>query len=132
MKLWQNVFSTDIDSLADAFNRSIDFDKRLYRYDIQGTIAHVNMLAKQQIITNDEGNRIVDALKTLLTDIENGTVVIDETYEDIHSFVELYLTEKIGAAAKKNAHRAQSQRPSCTGYEALCAGSGQRDAKGAR
>lgn len=131
MKLWQNVFSTDIDSLADAFNRSIDFDKRLYRYDIQGTIAHVNMLAKQQIITNDEGNRIVDALKTLLTDIENGTVVIDETYEDIHSFVELYLTEKIGAAAK-NAHRAQSQRPSCTGYEALCAGSGQRDAKGAR
>ena len=101
MKLWQNVFSTDIDSLADAFNRSIDFDKRLYRYDIQGTIAHVNMLAKQQIITNDEGNRIIDALKTLLTDIENGTVVIDETYEDIHSFVELYLTEKIGAVAKK-------------------------------
>ncbi len=101
MKLWQNVFSTDIDSLADAFNRSIDFDKQLYRYDIQGTVAHVNMLAKQQIIAKEEGDQIVDALKTLLTDIENGTVVIDETYEDIHSFVELYLTEEIGAVAKK-------------------------------
>lgn len=101
MKLWQNVFSTDIDSLADAFNQSIHFDKQLYRYDIQGTIAHVNMLAKQQIIAKEEGDQIIDALKTLLTDIENGTVVIDETYEDIHSFVELYLTEKIGAVAKK-------------------------------
>ena len=93
MKLWQNVFSTDIDSLADAFNQSIHFDKQLYRYDIQGTIAHVNMLAKQQIIAKEEGDQIIDALKTLLTDIENGTVVIDETYEDIHSFVELYLTK---------------------------------------
>lgn len=101
MKLWQNVFSTDIDSLADAFNRSINFDKQLYRYDILGTVAHVDMLAKQQIIPKDEGGQIIDALKTLLTDIDSGAVVIDETYEDIHSFVELYLTEKIGSVAKK-------------------------------
>lgn len=101
MKLWQNVFATEIDKLADEFNSSITFDKALYEYDIKGTVAHVSMLIKQNIIAEKEGNEIISALNQLLADINSGTVKIDESYEDIHSFVELYLTDKIGSVAKK-------------------------------
>jgi argininosuccinate lyase len=101
MKLWQNVFATEIDKLADEFNSSISFDKALYEYDIKGTVAHVSMLIKQNIIAKDEGEEIIAALNELLTNIKNGEIKIDESYEDIHSFVELYLTDKIGSVAKK-------------------------------
>ncbi len=101
MKLWQNVFETEIDKLADNFNRSIGFDKILYEYDIKGTIAHVSMLVKQNIIGQEDGRQIAAALEELLDGIKDGKVAIDESYEDIHSFVELYLTQKIGSVAKK-------------------------------
>jgi len=101
MKLWQNVFAAEIDKLADEFNSSIKFDKILYEYDIKGTIAHVRMLVKQNIIQKSEGDIIISSLDELLSDIKSGKTLIDESYEDIHSFVELYLTEKIGSAAKK-------------------------------
>jgi argininosuccinate lyase len=101
MKLWQNVFETEIDKLADEFNSSIGFDKILYEYDIKGSIAHVSMLVKQNIISQKDGSEIITALEELLSDIKSGKIAIDESYEDIHSFVELYLTKKIGSVAKK-------------------------------
>ncbi len=101
MKLWDNAFDTTASALAEEFNRSISFDKRLYTYDIAGTLAHVKMLKKQHIIPEDEADEILFALNELLSDIQSGEVIIDESYEDIHSYVELYLTEKIGDSAKK-------------------------------
>ena len=99
--LWGGRFTKDTDSQVYAFNASIGFDKRLYKQDIEGSIAHVVMLAKQGILTSQERDVLIKGLTGIREDVEAGRLVIDETYEDIHSFVEAVLTERIGEAGKK-------------------------------
>ena len=83
------------------FNASITYDQKFYKQDILGSIAHVTMLAKQGILTDDERQQIVDGLQGILKDIENGTLEITMEHEDIHTFVEANLIERIGDAGKK-------------------------------
>ena len=101
MKLWGGRFTKETDDLVAAFNASIGFDKRMYKQDILGSIAHVTMLEKQDILDSDEKDAIVDGLKGILDDIESGKLVIDDSYEDIHSFIESNLIDRIGDAGKK-------------------------------
>ena len=100
-QLWGGRFTKETDALVYHFNASISFDKKLYRQDIEGSIAHVIMLAKQEILTDEEKNEIVAGLSGIREDVENGTLAITEEYEDIHSFVEANLIERIGDAGKK-------------------------------
>ena len=101
MKLWGGRFAKETDALTDHFNSSISFDMRLYKQDIVGSIAHVAMLGKQNIISTDESKAIIEGLEALLTDIEAGKIDFDEKMEDIHMNIEALLTERIGAVAKK-------------------------------
>ena len=107
-KMWAGRTSGEINALADSFNSSISFDSRLYRQDIQGSIAHASMLSKQGIISFDEADSIISALQQILWDIESGKLKIDPKAEDIHMFVEEVLTERIGATGKK-LHTARSR-----------------------
>ncbi len=101
MKLWGGRFTQETNSLVNEFNASISFDKRFCRQDINGSIAHVTMLARQGILTKEEGDTILVGLRGILSDIESGALEIDESYEDIHSFVEAVLTERVGDCGKK-------------------------------
>ena len=83
------------------FNASISFDRRLYRQDIEGSMAHVQMLAKQGILTDHECGRILSGLAGILQDVESGALEITSQYEDIHSFVEANLIDRIGDVGKK-------------------------------
>lgn len=87
--------------LVNHFNASLPFDCRFYAQDIRGSIAHVTMLAKSGILTNDERDQIISGLTGILSDINNGTLTFDDGSEDIHSFVEAHLIERIGEAGKK-------------------------------
>ncbi len=100
-QLWGGRFTKETDKLVYAFNASIGFDKRLLRQDIEGSMAHVKMLGKQGILTEKETQEITQGLASIQEDVESGELVIDESYEDIHSFVEAVLTERIGDAGKK-------------------------------
>jgi len=100
-KLWAGRFQKKTSHLVDDFHSSISFDKRLYKYDIQGSIAHAKMLGKTGIITSEESERIVQGLKEVLDDIESGKVEFSVEAEDIHMNVEQLLTEKIGPLGKK-------------------------------
>ena len=100
-QLWGGRFTKETDKLVYRFNASISFDQKFYKQDIGGSIAHVTMLAKQGILTQQEKEEIVDGLNGILRDVENGTLPITEEYEDIHSFVEANLIERIGEAGKK-------------------------------
>lgn len=99
-QLWGGRFTKETDKLVYNFNASISFDKRFYRQDIRGSIAHVTMLAKQGILTEEEKEQIIDGLNGILRDVENGSLPITDEYEDIHSFVEANLTARIGDAGK--------------------------------
>ncbi len=101
MKLWGGRFTKETNQLVHNFNASISYDQRFYKQDIEGSIAHVTMLAKQGILSSEDRFAIVNALKGILADIENGTLEISEEYEDIHSFVEATLIERIGEAGKR-------------------------------
>ena len=101
MKLWGGRFTKEINQLVYNFNASITYDQKFYKQDILGSIAHVTMLAKQGILTDDERQQIVDGLLGILKDIENGTLEITMEHEDIHTFVEANLIERIGDAGKK-------------------------------
>jgi len=101
MKLWGGRFTKETDKLVHNFNASLSFDQKFYKQDIQGSIAHVTMLEKQGILTLDEKNQIIKGLVSIRDDIESGSLIIDETHEDIHSFVEANLIERIGDAGKK-------------------------------
>ena len=101
MKLWGGRFTKEINQLVYNFNASITYDQKFYKQDILGSIAHVTMLAKQGILTDDERQQIVDGLQGILKDIENGTLKITMEHEDIHTFVEANLIERIGDAGKK-------------------------------
>lgn len=101
-QLWGGRFTKETDQLVCNFNASIGFDKRLIDQDIEGSIAHATMLAKQKIITEEEKDAIVFGLKGILEAVKSGNLQIDENeYEDIHSFVEANLIENIGDAGKK-------------------------------
>lgn len=100
-QLWGGRFTKETDQLVYDFNASIMFDKRLYRQDIRGSIAHVTMLAARGILTEEERTRITEGLEGILADLESGRLEITSEYEDIHSFVEAILTERIGEAGKK-------------------------------
>lgn len=107
-KLWGGRFSKNTNELVDAFNASIDFDKRLYHEDIRGSIAHANMLAKCGIIPAEDGEKIVAGLKDILADIEAGNFSFEVALEDIHMNVEARLTERIGKAGAR-LHTARSR-----------------------
>lgn len=100
-QLWGGRFTKETDQMVYDFNASILFDQRLYRQDIEGSMAHVKMLAKQEILTEEERDQILDGLAGILQDVENGTLVITSAYEDIHSFVEANLIDRIGEVGKK-------------------------------
>ena len=101
MKLWGGRFKGNTDELAFSFNESLSFDRRLYRQDIEGSLAHVKMLAKQGILTEEERDRIAAGLLSIRDRLEAGTLQFDESQEDIHSFIEGTLTAEIGEAGKK-------------------------------
>lgn len=107
-KLWGGRFSKNTNELVDAFNASIDFDKRLYHEDIRGSIAHAGMLAKCGIIPAEDGEKIIAGLKDILADIEAGNFYFDVALEDIHMNVEARLTERIGSAGAR-LHTARSR-----------------------
>ena len=107
-KIWQGRTDGKVNEIADKFNSSISFDKRLYKQDIKGSIAHANMLAATGIITAADRDALIDGLSGILSDIESGKLVIDESSEDIHSFIEGELTERIGVVGKK-LHTARSR-----------------------
>ena len=100
-QLWGGRFTKETDKLVYNFNASISFDKRFYEQDIRGSIAHVTMLAKQGILTEKEKEEIIEGLESIRRDVDNGTLTITDEYEDIHSFVEANLIDRIGDAGKK-------------------------------
>ena len=100
-QLWGGRFTKETDQLVYNFNASISFDKKFYRQDMEGSMAHVKMLAKQGILTEDERDQILAGLEGILEDVENGTLEISHAYEDIHSFVEATLIDRIGETGKK-------------------------------
>ena len=101
MKLWGGRFTKETDKLVNAFNASLPFDQRFYRQDIRGSIAHVTMLAESKILTDSEKDTIINGLNSILSDIEGGVLQFDDTQEDIHSFVEAALIERVGDVGKK-------------------------------
>ena len=100
-QLWGGRFTKQTDQLVFDFNASITFDKRLFHEDVTGSIVHATMLAKQGILTEEERKSIVEGLTGILEDVDDGTLAIDESQEDIHSFVEATLIDRIGDAGKK-------------------------------
>ncbi len=100
-QLWGGRFTGSINELAWNFNASITFDKRFLEVDVKGSKAHAEMLAKQGIITIQEKEDIVKGLDSILEDVKSGKLEITTTYEDIHSFLEANLIERIGDAGKK-------------------------------
>ena len=100
-KMWAGRFSKEVDETVNAFNSSISFDGRMYRHDIQGSIAHATMLGQCGIISKSDSEKIIDGLKGILTDIENGSLEMDMTAEDIHMFIEAELTKRLGDVGKR-------------------------------
>ena len=107
-KMWAGRFEKALDKLADDFNSSIHFDKKLYKHDIEGSMKHATMLSAVGILTEEELASILDGLGSILSDIESGALAFDEDAEDIHMFVEAELTKRIGDTGKK-LHTARSR-----------------------
>ena len=100
-QLWGGRFTKETDKLVYNFNASISFDQKFYKQDIRGSIAHVTMLASVGVLTEEERDQIIDGLKGISKDIQTGAVEITSEYEDIHSFVEANLIDRIGDVGKK-------------------------------
>ncbi|MFO3717916.1 argininosuccinate lyase [Anaerococcus sp. ENR1011] len=113
MKLWSGMLTGDLDKFAEEFNSSIKIDQRLIFDDINGSIAHVKMLKKTEILKADEADQIVNGLKSIYQKIMDGTLKVDLTSEDIHTFVEGALIEEIGEVGKKM-HTARSRNDQVT------------------
>ncbi|MFG6326828.1 MAG: argininosuccinate lyase [Lachnospiraceae bacterium] len=101
MKLWGGRFTKEENQLVHNFNESLSFDRKFYRQDIQGSMAHVKMLAKTGVISNDDRDVILNGLEGILSDIDNGKLEFTNEHEDIHSFVEANLIERVGEAGKR-------------------------------
>lgn len=108
MPMWEGRFSKTIDKRTNDFNSSIRFDYKMYKEDIEGSISHAKMLAKQHIIEKDDESKIIFGLNSILKDIENGSLEFDPNAEDIHMFIEAELTKRIGQSGKK-LHTARSR-----------------------
>ena len=106
--MWSGRFKKELDSLANDFNSSISVDYKMYKEDIEGSIAHATMLEKVGIISKEDHKKIIDGLKSILNDIEKGSLEFDPTAEDIHMFNEAELTNRIGDAGKR-LHTARSR-----------------------
>lgn len=100
-QLWGGRFTKETDKEVYTFNASINFDKRLIDVDVEGSMAHVNMLCKQNIVSEEEKDSILAGLKSILDDVHAGKLLVTEEYEDVHSFVEANLIDRIGDAGKK-------------------------------
>ncbi|MBR1383161.1 MAG: argininosuccinate lyase [Ruminococcus sp.] len=107
-KMWAGRFTKEIDERVNDFNSSISFDARMYKQDIEGSIAHATMLGECGIIDPSESTKIIEGLKSIFADIEAGKLEFDPTAEDIHMFNEAVLTERIGDAGKR-LHTARSR-----------------------
>lgn len=107
-KMWTGRTSGELNEFADDFNSSISFDKKMYKQDICGSIAHATMLANQKIISVDDRDRIIAGLSGILADIDSKKLAISEDAEDIHMFVEAELTKRIGEVGKR-LHTARSR-----------------------
>ena len=101
MAMWAGRFTKEIDETVNAFNSSIAFDGRMYRHDIQGSIAHATMLGDCGIISTEDSLTIIKGLKEILADIESGKLEMDMTAEDIHMFIEAELTKRYGDVGKR-------------------------------
>lgn len=101
MKLWKGRFEQELSKMADDFNKSIKFDSKMYKEDILGSLAHVKMLNKIDVINDQEYSILKSGLEEILNDLESGKLEIDEDSEDIHSFVEEVLTKRAGDVGKK-------------------------------
>ncbi len=99
--LWGGRFQKETDTLVRKFNDSLSFDKRLFSSDVEGSLAHSKMLSKQGIISEEDGKKIEEGLISIRDDVRSGKLLIEGDYEDIHSFVEAKLTERIGDAGKR-------------------------------
>jgi len=108
MKLWAGRLQGEVNEKLNQLNASIGFDSRMYKQDITGSIAHAKMLGKQNIISAEDCGKIVEGLQAILSEIDAGTLEIDMTSEDIHTFVEGELTRRIGDAGKR-LHTARSR-----------------------
>ena len=101
MALWAGRFSKEIDAGVNAFNSSISFDARMYRQDIEGSIAHATMLGDCGIIPKEDSVQIIQGLKEILADLDSGKLEFDPNAEDIHMFVEAELTKRYGDVGKR-------------------------------
>lgn len=108
VKLWAGRFSKEIDKKTNDFNSSISFDSRMYREDIEGSMAHAEMIGECGIIDKSESQAIIEGLKGILADIDNGSLQIDMNAEDIHTFIEGELTQRLGQTGKR-LHTARSR-----------------------
>ena len=108
MKMWAGRFKKETDERVNSFNSSLPFDCRMYRQDIKGSVAHATMLCKQNIISKEDCEKIINGLNSILIDIESGVLTFDNGAEDIHMFVEEELTKRIGDAGKR-LHTARSR-----------------------
>ncbi|MBG9443997.1 argininosuccinate lyase [Cytobacillus firmus] len=108
MKLWGGRFTKREDEIMEKFNTSLPVDNRLYYEDITGSIAHVKMLVNCKLLTESEGDLLISGLESIMSDIESGVLKVEGEYEDIHSFVEMNLTTRIGDTGKK-LHTARSR-----------------------
>ena len=108
MKLWAGRFSKEIDKKTNDFNSSISFDSRMYREDIEGSMAHAEMIGECGIIEKSEADAIIEGLKGILADIDEGKLQIDPNAEDIHTFIEGELTQRLGQTGKR-LHTARSR-----------------------
>ena len=100
-KMWAGRFSKEVDSGVNAFNSSISFDCRMYKNDIEGSIAHATMLGEQGIITMEDSLTIIGGLKEILEDLNSGKLMFDPNAEDVHMFVEAELTKRLGDVGKR-------------------------------
>lgn len=107
-KPWDGRFTEKTDRIVESFTSSVAFDRRLYLYDIQGSIAHCRMLAKQSIITEEDASQIIEGLGRIARDIERGNLELDEALEDIHMNIEARLTSEVGKVAQR-LHTARSR-----------------------
>ncbi|MDY6065636.1 MAG: argininosuccinate lyase [Finegoldia sp.] len=119
MKLWQGMLSGELDKQAEEFNSSIKIDKRMVMEDIDGSIAHSKMLAKQKILSDEDVDSIITGLEGIKKDLKEGKLEVDLAQEDIHTFVEGELTSRIGEAGKKM-HTARSRNDQVTTDLKLC------------
>ena len=101
MKLWGGRFRSEENKLMEEFNKSFGFDSLLYKKDIEGSLAHVYMQVEVGLLTEEEGKVITNGLKSIEKDIEDGKLSLEGNYEDIHSFVEINLINRVGDVGNK-------------------------------